>query len=228
MKQRLEELQQQVDSQEKEGPRRQKKGHGSSNSGRAAASHPAHEPITNGTTDSTEDSSIDAPHTSEDNVEGIHLHLGGTNADASLAKPATVLAGPLHLPSEKYLGQPLPVDRDGFSPPQFANISLPNSPPFPSHPPRQAKRGPAPGPEPIPYPYMLPTYACPSLRMQAELMQDCFMQDCFMQYHPGPVSRIMESDPSINDRDLSSQKVMTGKFRHHARAFGFPAPELTD
>lgn len=213
MKLRLEELQQQVTKQEREALRLQKRNnhYASGNSSSTAISKGAHDTNgnANGTTDPVDGSSVDTPHTPEYTFEISHLLPGGTNADPSSAKPAHVPASPPPLSPEKGFGQTSRVDQDGFHP-SFTNISLPNSPPFPSNLPGQTKRGSARGSEPIPYPYSVPNYACPTLRMQAEFMQDRFLQDCFMQYHNHPGSRIMESDPSINYRDLSNQTGLAG------------------
>lgn len=207
MKQRLEELQQLVDSQQREGLRLKNKGHG----GSTAISNPVQGSNTNDSTDSIDDSSIDAPNTPENDAEVSHFHPRGKNTNSSPAQTAHVPVPPPQLASEKHYSQPLQEDRDEFSP-QFVNISLPSSPHFPSSPPRDTRTGPALGSEQMSYPYVVPNNACQNPRMQPELMQDCFMQDCSMHYHTSPVSRTMESDPYLSHRDLSNQKVLTGMF----------------
>jgi hypothetical protein len=202
------ELQQKVDSQERERFQSQKSGHASVNSGSAASWNTAGEAHENGTTNSIDDSIMDVG-TLETNVEISHLHLGGTNADLAPAKHAQDQASPPQLPPSKFLGQPLLVDQKGFCP-QFDNISLPDSPLYPPNQARQFRRGSSRDSEPTTYPYVFSNYA--NIRMQGDLMQDCFMQDCFTQHHTHPVSKIMDSNPSINYGDLSNQKALTGMF----------------
>jgi hypothetical protein len=152
---------------------------------------------------------MDVSGTPETNFEISHLHLGGTNANLAPPKQAQDQGSPPPLPPNKFLGQPLLVDQERFCP-QFANISLPDSPMYPSNQPRQFRRGLSRDSEPTPYPYVFSNYA--NIRMQADHMQDCFMQDCFTQHHTHPVGEIMDSNPSISYRDLSNQKDLTGMF----------------